>query len=152
MPNVSYTVSSFDGKFLDLQLTFVNPNDLYLLATKTKNKIVISINNTQLLLTKKKELAYNDNTSFTATLPIQISTIQAKFDSNTANSVADTSKIILTQSLIFNFLIAGGMSKIWGTINVLQLVLSVQLLNVNLPSNIAILYGALVEVTNFDYF
>ena len=49
-------------------------------------------------------------------------------------------------------MIAGGMSKIWGTINVLQLVLSIQLLNVNLPSNIALLYGALVEVTNFDYF
>jgi hypothetical protein len=44
------------------------------------------------------------------------------------------------------------MSKLWGTINVLQLVLSIPLLNVNLPSNMALLSGALVEVTNFDYF
>jgi hypothetical protein len=73
-------------------------------------------------------------------------------DENTANYVAATSKIILTQSLIFNILIAGGMSKIWGTINVLQLVLSISLLNIYFPSNSALLSGALIEVTNFDYF
>ncbi len=86
------------------------------------------------------------------TIPIQVYSNEAKLDENTANYVAATSKIILTQSLIFNILIAGGMSKIWGTINVLQLVLSISLLNIYFPSNSALLSGALIEVTNFDYF
>jgi hypothetical protein len=57
MPNVSYTVKNFDGKNLDLQLKFVNPDDLYKSASKYKNKITVSINNTLFLLTKNKELA-----------------------------------------------------------------------------------------------
>lgn len=36
MPNVSYTVKNFDGKNLDLQLKFVNPDDLYKSASKYK--------------------------------------------------------------------------------------------------------------------
>ena len=43
-----------------------------------------------------------------------------------------------------------GIQKLWGNINILQLILHIPLLNLILPYNTVVFCGALMSITTFD--
>ena len=67
-----------------------------------------------------------------------------------AESVKNTSSAIMGGSFVFNLLLAGSLSLLWGLINSLQLVTHFPLTNVIFPSNAKTYFGIMFEIGNFD--
>ena len=56
----------------------------------------------------------------------------------------------MSSTFVLNLLFAYSLQSLWGSMNVLQLVLDVTLLNIIMPNNTLSLFSALVELSTFD--
>ena len=57
----------------------------------------------------------------------------------------------MTGNFVLNMIFSQSLQKLWGSMNVLQLILDIALLNVIMPNNTLLLFSALVEFSTFDY-
>jgi hypothetical protein len=57
----------------------------------------------------------------------------------------------MTSNFVLNIIFSQSLQKLCGSINVLQLILDIALLNVIMPNNTLLLFSALVEFSTFDY-
>ena len=57
----------------------------------------------------------------------------------------------MTSNFVLNIIYSQSLQKLWGSMNVLQLILDIALLNVIMPNNTLLLFSALVEFSTFDY-
>ena len=59
-------------------------------------------------------------------------------------------KTAVISNFIINILIAGPLNLLWGTINCLQIITSLPLINVLMPANCQLLFSVLVKIATFD--
>jgi hypothetical protein len=59
----------------------------------------------------------------------------------------------MTSNAALNFLMSQSLQKLWGSLNILQLILDIPLIScVVMPSDSTALFTALVDITTFDIF
>ena len=67
-----------------------------------------------------------------------------------AETIKQTSSVLMGGSFVINLLLAGSLSLLWGLINSLQLVTHFPFCNVIFPDNAKMYYGIMYEIGNFD--
>jgi len=53
-------------------------------------------------------------------------------------------------NFVVNVMLSGSLQYLWGMINALQIVFHLPGISVNMPSNSKMIYGSLIEVTQFN--
>ncbi len=151
MANPNYILNNFDGLILQFQLNFTDPNQLSLNNLRTKDYIVVVVNNTQFLLSLQNELATAKKWRVTTKLPVQLNqTTKLKLENKIAFIVAIQFTTVFSSDFVVNLLLAKSLQKSWGILNVLQPLLQIPLLNVILPNNTMILFSALLDIATFN--
>ena len=58
---------------------------------------------------------------------------------------------IMTSNFVLNILIAQSMQKLWSQLNIIKLIVHTPLLQIVMPPNTDVLFGALISVCSFDF-
>ena len=104
------------------------------------------------MISNQNEVAVKKTWIKTAILPIlYLDKKQFKNEQELAKNVAMIVKSIISSNFVLNFLLYQSMEKLWCTMNILQLLLDIGLLDsIILPSNSQTLFLALNDITQFD--
>ena len=57
---------------------------------------------------------------------------------------------ILTGSIFINFLLATSLNELWGQLNILQMVITIPLLQIEMPQNSLVFWSAIIQFAMFD--
>jgi len=123
-------------------------------AKQDRDMFRLTINNTDTLFrTQEGGIPSQKVFVLDESLPPQLSPNTTLYESmkNTTDKMETAMASILSFHFGINFLLSGSLQFMWGTINTLQLSVSVGLIDLNMPSNTNMLTSALVKITTFDF-
>ena len=153
MPKPLFNATEFTGSFLFVQLSFPN---LYLLSESALDKIdtvVFNFNDTQIFVSNDLEISQELKWSLRTSLPIiNPGLVNNNFTQalvKASNITTTLFQTFMTANFIANILMAVSLQELWGTLNILQLVLHTPLNQIKL-TNVAFNFcNGLIEIVNF---
>ena len=133
MPTPSFNVTSFTGLVLFVQLTFSNISLLSESFLEKIDTVTFTFNDTKIFVSNDFEISADQSWSLQTKVPIinlgSYNTVQQAL-ATLSSSATNSFSTFMTVNFIVNVVMSLSLQQIWGTLNILQLVLHTPLIKI----------------------
>ena len=133
MPTPSFNVTSFTGLFLFVQLTFSNISLLSESFLEKIDTVTFTFNDTKIFVSNDFEISADQSWSLQTKVPIinlgSYNAVQQAL-ATISSSATNSFSTFMTVNFIVNVVMSLSLQQIWGTLNILQLVLHTPLIKI----------------------